>query len=387
MADDTENKGDADAASKPAEASATDSKSWFSTAARWQGADETIRTTSKWVVTTLTGFTGLIFASGGFLVKGEFGSDYFWQRTLAMLLGAALAAACLGGIIAVFAKALAPDEPSIGTLSATDLEGIGADQANFYPGDVETIDEFRVEYRLRELTALNARSGAQFAAAKRDSVKARLKDLDDRLADKDLDDGERALLVTRRQALPEELVNAELAASIWDRDASTAESNWEQFRATRDTILGQVRYRSVRTSFKDAGTKLVLLLVGLALGAALYTVAVSFKVDSGDDSDAASSTPQLATLTVAENEAGNQLWSAAGLDACSSSRSARLVSVQLTGGDGTESSPWKVSTIPSDTCQALSFSVISAAGTVVVPDPEEINITYGTETTTTTAGR
>lgn len=374
MAEEEKKDEGADSASA-SPATPNEDKSWFSTAARWQAADETIRTTAKWVITTLTGFTGLIFASGGFLVKGEFGSQYFWQRTLAMLAGAALAAGCLGGIIAVFAKALAPDEPSIGSIKASDLVAIEANTEAFFPGGVQNLDEFRAEYPKRELTALNARSGAQFAAAESDILKAELKDIDDRLGAKDLPPEERVALLPRREGVPEKLATAEKVAAIWDRDASKAESNWEQFRATRDTILGRVRYRSVKSSFKTAGRGLVALLVGLGLGAAAYTIAVSFKVDAA----ATPVAPQLARLTVADNKTGDRLWTAVSLEGCEVPGSEREVSVQLVSGDGTVSSPWKVKTVPSSTCPALSFPVVSGAGTVVVPETQAIKITYESE--------
>src|SRR6266508_1645036 len=114
--------------------------------ARWVEADKNVRETGKWIVTTVTASSGVVFASGGFLAKGEFGESYFWQRAWVMVGGATVAVLGLALFISRVVKTLTPQEPTLTALPKEVADDIETVPRDYFPEGVSTVAEFRVQY-------------------------------------------------------------------------------------------------------------------------------------------------------------------------------------------------------------------------------------------------
>jgi hypothetical protein len=61
------------------------------------------------------------------------------------------------------------------------------------------------------------------------------------------------------------------------------------------------------------------------------------------------------------------------LDECQADPATPRVAVVVASGTGTDADPYVVSTLPSDTCRAATFSVVDDVARVSVPEPVEID--------------
>jgi hypothetical protein len=321
--------------------------------ARWDAADKTVRETAKWIITTVTGFSGLVFASGGFLAKGDFSEQYFWQRACVMVASAGAAALGLAGLIGYIARTIAPDEPTLDKLPEVIVTDIELAPSNYFPEGIQTMTDFKRRYVVWFERAANLKIKA---AETESALKAAM---------------------ARTPKVAEEVARLELEHRALVAAHAKADISWASFREARDLILSRARYSNARRSFADAGWPLALCGMVLVVGAATYLVAASFKPTPPKDAPSAER-PVLAQLTKGDSSASDKLWTAAGLDACETEPG--VTPVLLESGDGTDESPWKLRTIAGvpEGCASVGFSVISAVATVVVPDAE-VKITYETE--------
>ncbi len=327
---------------------------------RWESADSEIRTTAKWVVATSTSFAAIVFASGGFLVKGDLGPDYFWQRALAMALGSVVAVGGLSAIVGYVAKSRTPEEPSLDALPKALLARMQKAPWSYFPKHILDLTAFRRRYGIWHDSALEFRQEEA-------RLQKQLSEAEGGQPDPGGDNRQLNYLKTRLDATKDA--------------ADDATENARRFAEAQSQLLAQARYLSARGSFVDSGKKLVAGAVAVALGASIYTIAVSFNPDEPKASP--ESTAELAMLSRASSESGNDLWVAADLENCEQDDG--TVPVLLESGNGTSTSPWKVRTLPTETCQIVEFAVIGEAANVVVPD-ETIKIEYTTTTTAASDG-
>jgi hypothetical protein len=342
---------------------------------RWSTADDTVRQSSKWIVTAITGFTGVVFASGGFLVKGSLGESYFWQRAIAMSAGGLAAALGLAAIIGAIVSAMTPVEPTLDTLPPALLKAIERAPERYFPDGCTSIQAFRERWqhwdqrsRLRASEAKEARNVATAAQAAYDAAKQRTP------APNDLDDLRDAAVATASSA-----AEAEAKAAV-------VAENFALFVEAYQEIVDQARYVNARTSFTGGRWPLVGGGVLVILGAIAYTTAVSYTPPTPPA--AATTAPQLAMLKRSRGPAGAALWEAAGLAPCESSTG--VVPVLLASGDGSAGSPWQVQTLGRGAddhgtpCAVTAFAVRAEVATVVVPK-DQVTIEYTSTTTTAPA--
>ncbi|HWJ61040.1 MAG TPA: hypothetical protein VNS19_03645 [Acidimicrobiales bacterium] len=349
--------GDGDA---PAEAPST-------ATTRWGRADEGVRATAKWLITTATAFTGIVFASGGFIVKGNLGESYFWQRALAMWLGAAAAALGLAAIIGAMAATLAGKEPRLDDLPPELAADIAAHPANFLPADSTDLEGFRDRYAEWHVVERQTAADATRTRAASDEATAAL------TAAEAADPAPADLEEIRKRA-----AEAQAEADRAEADATTAAGNMEVYRQAYLEIIDRAKYITSHGSFTKSRAWLIAGGLAVVLGATTYTIAISY---TPPESKPATPPPEQATLVQRAGPGGEALWAAAQLDSCETA--AGRVPVLLSGGDGSVDDPWAVATLPTDTCDAVSFTAISEVATVVVPEGT-VEITYEAATTSTT---
>lgn len=312
----------------------------------WAGASEAVRTTVKWLVTALAAVGAMLFAKGFVNTPTLSWTENRWQLLAAWGLGV-LGLVGVGTLILLAVHVLRPIMVDVLDLPADFQALVAATPARYLPTGCATLADFHQGYRRWQRAVLT--SSQQLA------------DMDRAIAQ-----------MPSGQAKTQ--LEAQRTAAANAREVIL--HNWAVYQAARVTLIERAEFF---LAAQGLSWKRIAIMVGAGVVAALggigYVLALSSpaKPDKAESASPASA-PVIGELIREDTDAGDALWSTLGLSSCQASPSMPRVAVVVSGGKGTSTDPYTVTTLPSPTCHAQTFSVVAGVATVAVPKP--IEITY-----------
>ncbi|GAB4085064.1 hypothetical protein GCM10028784_16940 [Myceligenerans cantabricum] len=318
-------------------------------AQRWTKAGEAIQTTAKWVITALAAVGAVMFAKGFVTTPPLSVQHDLPQLFIAWLLGVA-GVVGVGLLIWSTSRTLFPHVLTLGSLPAEFRHLVDQDPADHLPSDASSVEEFEQGLRRYRRAALlspdRVRQAEQDAAAARkgrDSARTQ--------------EAENWLTTVRAQA-------------------ATITANRDLYLAKREELLERAQFWQASHGYSKRSLLVILGAILAAGGGIGYQLALSTPAQDDDPSaDPAAVTPRTAQLVQLETEASLALWEAAGLAECEiAGTDSPTVIVTVLAGDGSQDSPYSVSTTGNDTCHQRTFPVISDVA-LLVEEPA-ITITF-----------
>ncbi|QKE85304.1 hypothetical protein [Arthrobacter sp. NEB 688] len=318
----------------------------------WAAGAEAVRTTVRWVITALAAVGALMFAKG-FVATPELS----WQEHPYQLGAAFLAGVTglvgVGWLIAQATDLLRPQMYELHRLPPEFVEEIeSAGTGVALPVRVRTVADLQTRLR---------------------GVRAALFEVDGNLVTA------RATATDRAGKAGEAAARAAVAELEEDRRILT--HNLAVYTHSRSQLLAQAEYFTLsRGLTRSATQRMVGAGAMAAIGGIAYVLALS---DPGEQPQPPAA-PVVGEMVRVESDAGSQLWSLLGLAGCQAASDAPRVPVVVGGGDGSTASPYSVTTLPTSTCRAQTFTVTDAAALVTVP--KAVKITYAPASASPTGG-
>ncbi|NHI18039.1 hypothetical protein H9L10_04015 [Phycicoccus endophyticus] len=174
----------------------------------------------------------------------------------------------------------------------------------------------------------------------------------------------------------EEVSSAEAALQQGDPPAGTAARledlqrerrvllhNLAVYRAARADLLDRAEYFTLSRGLSRSAT---LRMVGAGVVAATGGIGFLLALSSSG-TGTAPAVPAVGELVRVDSAAGTRLWTLLGLEACQAESGTPRVPVVVGGGDGSSRSPYTVTTLPTATCHAQTFTVTDSSALVSVP--------------------
>jgi hypothetical protein len=317
----------------------------------WVSASRELRSTAKWVITALAAVATVVFGAGPVITRPSLDFEgAVGQLSLAFALGVA-GLIGIGLLILSVSKVLLPIEMSLDELPQELGDKIEKTPASILPGGVSTLRQFRD-------TLASLRTAVVEIPGKVEDYKQAAHD---------------AQLAGDSAAFHE----AEAAAAAYEAAYNDALANLVTYEAVGADLVDRGAFAKLSRVFSDQSTRLWVGALLAGIGGLGFQLALTSVPDSGDPDPSASSAGPIAMLSPGER--ASDFWNTYGLAGCETSDG--QVPVLLTGGEGTESSPYTVQTIPDrtgpdSTCPAVSFSAFPELFSVVVPEPDEVTIEF-----------
>lgn len=304
----------------------------------WAKGADAVRTTVKWLVTALAGVGALLFAKGFVTTPQISWQEHPIQLAIAFLAGVG-GLVGVGWLIAMAVDTLRPQMYELNRLPAdflAEVEGAGPGVA--LPDDCATVEALRIRLgAVRRATFLN---GEDIVAAKT-SLAAKKPPAGAQAALDDLE-GERRLLL----------------------------HNLAVYRDARTDLLDRAEYFTLSRGLSETRTR---QMIGAGVLAAMGGIGYLLALSTAEET-AAAVTPVVGEMVRVDSEAGTRLWSLLDLESCQAAADSARVPVVVGAGNGSVDSPYTVTTLPTATCRAQTFTVTT--GAALVSTPKSLKITY-----------
>ncbi|MBB5786741.1 hypothetical protein [Jiangella mangrovi] len=317
----------------------------------WDDAADDLRATVKWMVAAFAAVGAAMFAKGFVTTPKLSWTDDTWQLSAAWVVGAA-GVVGVGVLIYQAVQLLRPTAFELGNLPATYIAEINANPRFYLPSDAGTLADY-----LATLRALRA-------AATRWSREVAVR--------------QQALAAAQKPARPDA---AAVAAAELELSRATVRRDSVQqalgvYSTVRETLLDRAGYWAPDTRLNRGGRIMLAAgIVAAAGGIGYQLLLASPDDDSGDGGGGGgASAPSIGELVRSDTPAGDALWSQLGLDDCQADPAAARIAVVVASGKGTDADPYVVSTLPTATCRAATFTVVDDVARVSVP--EQLSIDY-----------
>ncbi|WP_116949730.1 hypothetical protein [Jiangella endophytica] len=313
----------------------------------WDDAAADLRTTVKWMVAAFAAVGAAMFAKG-FVTTPELSwADDTWQLVLAWIVGAA-GVVGVGVLIYQAVQLLRPTAYELGTLPAEYVAEIDANPRFHLPSDVDTLADYLT--RLQALRVQATRTTEE--AARQEGVL----DAATQAVPPDPDAVAAARLEVRRATVRRDSVRMALAV----------------YSSVRETLLDRAGYWKPDRGLNRGGTIMLAAGILAAVGGIGYQLLLASPAESGDDTGGSASAPSIGELVRSDTAAGEELWRQLRLAECQADPASPRIAVVVASGTGTAADPYVVSTVPSATCRAATFSVVDDVARVSVPEPAPI---------------
>lgn len=317
----------------------------------WLSASKELRSTAKWVITALAAVATVVFGAGPVITKPDLDfQDDFGQLSLAFGLGLA-GLIGIGLLIFSVSKVLLPIEMSLDELPQELLDRIRDVPASVLPGGVSTLVEFR-----DTLAAL--RTAVVEIPGK-------------------IDDYRHAAHDAQRGGDSDAYGQAAAAIVAYEAAYDDAKANLTTYEAVREDLVDRGAFTKLSRVFSDQSSRLWAGALLAGIGGLGFQLALSSAPDSGD-----SKSPSGTIAMLSPTDRATDFWRMYGITGCESV--AGQAPVLVTGGEGTEDSPYTVQTIPNrtgpdSTCPAVSFTALPDLFSVVIPEPDKVTIKVDSE--------
>lgn len=315
----------------------------------WVGATTELRSTAKWVITALAAVATVVFGAGPVITRPslDFEGDIA-QLSLAFGLGVA-GLIGIGLLILSVSKVLLPIEMSLDDLPDELLDTIQAAPTSTLPGGVSSLAEFRDTLA---------------------SLRTAVVEIPDKMADY-----QQVARDAQRRGDPVAHGEAEAALAAYEAAYNDAKANLVTYEAVRVDLVDRGAFTRLSRVFSDQSTRLWVGALLAGIGGLGFQLALTSAPANGDSDSGASSAGVIAMLS--PEDRATDFWETYGLAGCETSNG--QVPVLVTGGEGTEDSPYTVRTIPdrtgpNSTCPAVTFSASPVLFSVVVPEPDTVTI-------------
>jgi hypothetical protein len=322
----------------------------------WHEAAEGVRTALKWLVTALAAVGAALFAKGFITTPQLSWTDNRAQLLWALGLGA-VAILSVATLIAIVVQQLRPALFDLNHLPEGLNQSITKEPRAFLPSDCADLDDYQSRFnRLLAASEAGKREVAQRKRAHEDAVAAQPQD---------------AGLIAQTQE------DVDLATEGYDRTIR----NLGVYKSVRTSLFDRAEYFRQSTAFNEH----LPLVIAAAFLAAVCGVGYQLALSTPKEppkSEGAS--PVVGELIAKPNAAARQLWSDLHLKGCQRSPTVTRIAVLVASGDGTTSSPYVVTTLPTATCAAQTFTVINEVATITKPEPHVIEYTPETPAATAT---
>ncbi|MBT9255709.1 hypothetical protein KMZ32_09475 [Phycicoccus sp. MAQZ13P-2] len=308
----------------------------------WAKGAEAVRSTVKWLVTALAAVGAFLFAKGFVSTPELSWTENRDQLRLALISGG-VGLLGLGYLIAKAVDILRPHMYELHRLPADYVkvvEGGGAGVA--LPTDCPTVESVRDRLQaFRRATFDNAEEIAEINLSALSSKQEK------RLA-------------------------------VLQRERRLLLHNLAVYEAARTALLDGAEYHTLSRGVSGwRAASMILAGVVAAAGGIGYALSLA-----SAETDTPPAAPVVGEMVQVDSEAGSQLWSLLGLAGCQAAADSPRIPVVVGGGDGSTASPYSVTTLPTSTCRAQTFTVTDAAALVSVP--KSVKITYAPSTATPT---
>ncbi|GIL35774.1 hypothetical protein [Phycicoccus sp. DTK01] len=314
----------------------------------WAAGAEAVRTTVRWVITALAAVGALMFAKGFVTTPALSWQQHPYQLGAAFVAGVT-GLAGVGWLIAQATDLLRPQMYELHRLPpdfVQEIESAGTGVA--LPVRVRTVADLQTRLR---------------------GVRAALFEVDGALT------AARAAAVDRAGKQGE--VAARAAVAELEEDHRILTHNLAVYTHSRSQLLAQAEYFTLSRGLTRSGTR---RMVGAGAMAAIGGIAYVLALSDPGEQPQSPAAPVVGEMVRVDSEAGSQLWSLLGLAGCQATTDSPRIPVVVGGGDGSTASPYSVTTLPTSTCRAQTFTVTDAAALVSVP--KAVKITYAPSTAT-----
>lgn len=313
----------------------------------WRDAAADVRSVVKWLVGAFAAVGTVMFAKG-FVTTPALS----WQTDRVQLVSAwaagVLGLLALGWLIYQAVNVLRPALYELADLPAAYKKHIDANPRYYLPSDVDSIDQFtaRLEaLRQNEATSRvaleNCRQACEAATGQKPT--------------------DQAIVADAKEALSRQIVTH-----------ASLERNLIVYNGTRGRLLDRAVYWKSSKGLDTSGALMVCAAVAAAAGGIGYQLLLA--TPPTPDQGSGSTPPVVGELVRVDSDAGKLLWAQLELAGCQSKEDTPRIPVAVSGGKGTPTDPYVVSTLPTKTCHATTFTVINEVGRVSVPTP--LTITY-----------
>ncbi|TDC52391.1 hypothetical protein E1212_08705 [Jiangella ureilytica] len=314
----------------------------------WDAAAADLRATVKWMVAAFAAVGAAMFAKGFVTTPTLSWADDTWQLVFAWLVGAA-GVVGVGLLIYQAVQLLRPTAFELGNLPEKYVAEIDANPRFYLPSDADTLEGYLA--KLRALRVQATRSAGDVAV------------------------GERALAAAEKATPPDP---AAVAAAERELDRATVRRESVQkalgvYSTVRESLLDRAGYWAPDRGLNRGGT--VMLVAGiLAAGGGIgYQLLLAAPDPDDGDGGGSASPPAIGELVRSDGAAGQELWRQLDLEACQADPASARIAVVVASGAGTEADPYVVSTLPTATCRAATFTVVDAVARVSVPEQQTID--------------
>lgn len=309
----------------------------------WQDAADNLRTTVKWMVTAFAAVGAVMFAKGFVTTPKLSWADDRWQLLAAWAAGG-LALLALGTLIYEAVRLLRPALYELNDLPQKYIDEIDANPRFYLPSDARNLADYHTKLRaLRRHAAASAR---------------------------DLIVSEQAL-ADARVAEPKD--EAAIAAAVDELKRATARNRAAQqalgvYATVRRNLLDRAGYWAPNKGLNNGAAIMAVAGVVAAFGGIGYQLLLAAPDDGDGSAGGPAAPPAIGELVRSDTAAGEELWRQLRLAECQADPASPRLAVVVASGAGTDADPYVVSTLPSETCRAATFSVVDDVARVSVPE-------------------
>jgi hypothetical protein len=359
----------------------------------WVAGADGVRTTVKWMVTAFAAVGAVMFAKGFVTTPKLAWEDDTEQLVWAWIVGA-LGLFALGWLITQAVSVLRPSLFELADLPPKFTDMVNALPKFYLPHDVSNFEQFLSKYvALQELESkwrLILAGHTQAHSARNAELGDAIDELKTAKADFDAAQGQspadpqKVAAATQRRNEARGVVAARraavaTAAEELQKTSLTYDSvKWSLavYNSTRQNLLDRAGYWQAAQGLSARGGSMVFAAILAAVGGIGYQLLLATPDAAEDDSDKpAAAAPSVGTLTRTDTAAGEQLWGQLSLVDCQPDPNAATIPVVVSGGKGSVTDPYVVTTLSTATCVAMTFTVINDVALVWVPPATAITYT------------
>ncbi len=304
----------------------------------WTAGAEAVRSAVKWMITALAGVGALLFAKGFVTTPQISWQEHPVQLGVAFLAGVG-GLVGVGLLIAMAMDVLRPQMYEMSSLPAdfvAEVEEAGAGLA--LPDDCPTVRDLR----------------GRLVAARRAAF----------IVGEEIVDAKAVLAQTSPPP------TAQATLDQLEEERRILLHNLAVYGAARADLLNRAEYFTLSRGLSSRRTG---QMIGAGVLAAAGGIGFLLALSTAESTESPA-TPVVGEMVRVDSEAGTQLWSLLGLEACQASGDSPRVAVVVGDGDGSVGSPYTVTTLPWGSCRAQTFTVTDAAA--LVTRPKAVRITY-----------
>jgi hypothetical protein len=318
----------------------------------WQDAAEGVRTTVKWMVTAFAAIGAVMFAKGFVTTPRLSWETHTGRLLLAWALGI-VGLLGIGWLIAQTVSMLRPTLYELTNLPEDFLAVVNTEPRKYLPSGCTSFDDYlsRFDHLRRS------------ADSWRDTVAQYQRALD----------GRKAATPKEGDAIDTAQRDLEAATDAYSKTLR----GLAVYKSVRQQLIDRAEYRR-QSSALDLGTATMIAAALLAAAGGIGYQLLLAPDESSAAKDAPAvvpATPVIGELIRTKSRAGTQLWRQLRLAHCQADKASARIPVVVATGKGTLDDPYLVSTLPTRTCRAQTFSVINEVAAVSVPVKSTITVT------------